>query len=291
MRPRFSEGSFLNHIQVFLRHGLGCTLALTASLTALAQAAPGDDAITPGTTQSTPASSRASEATLQLPDAPGYSSSSPQTAAAGQQYVHIAPPTTAAPERTQLARRYDQYIDVTEIPQHLSARDKVILGLRAPATPWTLISITAAAGEEHLLNSSPNYGTNSEAFAQRVGAAAARRASYSIFSASIFAPLFHEDPRYYQLGPQHSVLARTTYAITRVFVTRNDDGSPTPNLALFAGYAGTVALNTTYYPADNQGFSEGAKGFAGSLGGAAFGFVVREFLDEALQDAHMRKKD
>jgi hypothetical protein len=297
---------FLNRTQVFVLHGLGCTLALTASLTALAQSAPAETT-SPRTAQSAPASPSLSETALALPDAPGYSSSDTDStgatsgpsllqAAGGQQYSAAGPspagaiPTTA-PARTVLTSRYDKYIDTHEIAPSLDARDKMILGLRAADTPFAFLSIVAAAGFEQARDSSPHYGTDRGAFAARVGAAGARDTSELLFSDSLLAPVFHEDPRYYQLGRQHTAFARVTYAMSRVFVTRTDDGQPTPNYSLLAGYAGAIGLSNAYYPENDRSFKQSAENYCGSLGGAAFSFVVREFLDQALLDAHLRKTE
>jgi hypothetical protein len=294
----------LNRTQVFVLHGLGCMFALSAWFTALAQATPVDPA-TPGAVRSAPASPSSSEAALALPDAPGYSSpdtnatSGPplQQAGGSQQYSAADPSplraTTplSAPARTQPTSPYDKYIDTHEIAPSLDARDKMILGLRATITPFGFLSIVTAAGFEQARDSSPHYGTDRGAFAARVGAAGARDTSELLFSDSLLAPIFHEDPRYYQLGRQHTVLARVTYAMSRVFVTRTDDGHPTPNYSLLAGYAGAIGLSNAYYPENDRSFKQSAENYCGSLGGAAFSFVVREFLDEALLDAHLRKTE
>jgi len=235
-------------------------------------------------------------AALDLPDSPGYSSSVRQQqqgngggGVASEILGGVAGGAEANsdPRRNHMARKYDKYIDRNEIPQMLSERDKVILGLRATATPFAGISIVAAAGYEQVTNGSPNYGTNSGAFAARVGAAAARDTSELVFSDSVLAPLLHEDPRYFQLGDEHGVIARTAYGISRVFITRNDQGRQVPNYSLLGGYAGAIALTNAYYPELNQGAKESAKSYGGSLGGAALGFVVREFFDDVIE-RHMK---
>jgi hypothetical protein len=287
----------LNRTQVFVRHGLGWTLALTASLTALAQTAPPDSS-NPQPAQSTWVSASASEADPALPDAPGYSSSSIAStdapaesplprAAEGQQYSAADPSpaptssTAAAPARTVPTSLYDKYIDTHEIAPPLDAHEKMILGLRATITPFAFLSIVTAAGFEQARDSSPHYGTDRGAFAARVGAA----------SDSLLASAFHEDPRYYQFGPQHHLFTRVTYAMSRVFVTRTDDGQPTPNYSLLLGIAGGIGLSNAYYPVNDRSFKQSAENYCGSLGGTAFAFVVREFLDQALLDAHLRKKE
>jgi hypothetical protein len=91
------------------------------------------------------------------------------------------------------------------------------------------------------MNSSPNYGTDRGAFGQRLGAAAVRDASESIFTDSIMSPLLHEDPRYYRLGPSHNVFIRLFYAGTRFILTRADSGNTSLNLALLSGTMGGAA--------------------------------------------------
>jgi hypothetical protein len=306
---------------------LGYTLALAAPLAALAQSPPETLAQVPdpppqpapGLRQAqldlpdAPSSSAAYRASMDTPtdtstgmptDAPTSSSSIPHSAPAQgdptpQEQYAPNPPIVSTPPgitslreplRTTPAKRYDKYIDFTEIAAPLTARDKFVLSLRATVTPWTFTSIATAAGFEHLRNSSPRYGTNSEAFGQRVGAAAARGSSQLILGDGLLAPLFHEDPRYYQLGEQHRVWARAGYAMSRVFVTRNDQGQPTPHLSLLLGNAAAIALSNTYYPDVDRNAKQAFSNYAGSLAGAAFSFVVREFLDQALYDLHMRNQ-
>ncbi len=65
---------------------------------------------------------------------------------------------------------------------------------------------------------------------------------------------------------------------------------PHQNFALFAGDAAGSALTVTYYPAKNTTLGEAAKTFGGSLGGSALGFVLDEFIVDALVDLHLKKK-
>ncbi len=71
-----------------------------------------------------------------------------------------------------------------------TASDKVVMGLREAVTPYSMIGWVFSAGWAQLIDGSPNYGTNSRAFAQRLGASAALAASRGIFTDSILAPVF-----------------------------------------------------------------------------------------------------
>ena len=175
-----------------------------------------------------------------------------------------------------------------EIGDPMTVHDKVAAGLKNSV--FSAAGSLAAAVWEQLTDGRPNYGTDSGAFGQRLGAAATLSTSNSLFSHSVFAPIFHEDPRYYVMGSGHPFLKRLVYAGTRVLITRTDSGHSTPNFALFAGTAASSALTVTYYPAKNTTFSGVAETFGGSLGGSALGFVVDEFIADALVDLHLKKK-
>src|SRR5207244_9312306 len=118
-----------------------------------------------------------------------------------------------------------------EVAPPWTVRDKVVGGLANSVSLFAAAGWLASAGWEQLLNSSPNYGTDSGAFGQRLGAAAIRGTSEGIFTNSLFAPLFHEDPRYYVMGSGHPFLKRVVYAGTRAIITRTDSGHTTPNFA------------------------------------------------------------
>ncbi len=82
----------------------------------------------------------------------------------------------------------------------LTVADKLKLSFQEQLTPFALVSTVFAASWEQLVNSNPKYGSNSTAFAQRVGAAALRQTSQAVLSDGVFASVFHQDPRYYRLA-------------------------------------------------------------------------------------------
>jgi hypothetical protein len=232
----------------------------------------------------------ASEARLELPDSPGFSSSSSIDSAAPADPAGFSfDPSSGT--RSKPVGRYHMVVLPNEIAQPMSVHDKIVGGLIDAVSPFSAIGWVVSAGWEQATNGSPNYGTNGRAFAQRLGASAARDASENIFSESVFAPLFHEDPRYYKMGRGHGFVKRVVYAGTRVLITKTDGGRTTPNLALLAGNAAGAALTVTYYPPKNTTFGEVASTFGGSLGGSALGFVVTEFLSDALQAVHLKKAE
>jgi hypothetical protein len=163
------------------------------------------------------------------------------------------------------------------------------MGLRESVTPYSVIGWFVSAGWSHLVDSSPNYGTNSEAFAKRLGAAAALASSRNIFSDSILGPVFHQDTRYYQLGKEHSLIHRAIYAGTRPIIGKTDGGRTIPNYAFLLATGGSSGLTVTYYPEQNTSGSEVAKTFGSSLGGAAVGALINEFGGDIIQGLHLTR--
>lgn len=233
-----------------------------------------------------------------LPDSPGtLFTSSSSSADANSADANLDPGSAdrdgaQAPTgpRPKAATHMQMVIHPTEVAQPMPVRDKVVSGFASQASLFSATGWLAAAGWEQLTNGSPNYGTDSGAFGQRLGAAALRNVSQGVFSISLFAPLFHEDPRYYVMGNGHPFFKRLVYAGTRAIITRTDSGHTTPNFALLAGNAAGSALTIPYYPAQNTSFKEVAKTFGGSIGGSALGYVVNEFIVDALIDLHIKKK-
>jgi hypothetical protein len=239
---------------------------------------------------------------LELPDSPGFLASSSRyttdtSAAPGNpgnfdasQIAHgLSAPGPSA--RTRHSSRFAWAIAPDEIAQPMSAHDKIVGGLRHSVSLFSASGWLSSAGWAQLTNGIPNYGTDKGAFGERLGTAVIHGTSNGIFSSSIFAPIFHEDPRYYIMGRGNNFFKRAIYAATRTMITRTDDGHATPNFALWAGNAAGAALTVTYFPAQNTTSKEVAKTFGTSLGGSAVGFVVREFIGDALEYAHLKRGD
>jgi hypothetical protein len=266
------------------------TILLTA-LTLFASVA----TITSAQTEPAPATpTNLTDAMLSLPDAPSFTTSS-SAAADVTSATDTTNPSDAdaaadgSKRHLRFASRRDITIQPGEIAPILTSHDKVVLGLEESFTLFSVIGWTTSAGYSQLVNGSPNYGTDSGAFGMRLGATALRNISENIFGDAVFAPILHEDPRYYKMGDGHNFFKRGVYAATRAIITRTDSGRERPNYSLLAGNAAGAALTNAYYPTLNQGASQTAKAFGTSVGGSAIGFVVTEFLDDALKFAHLQR--
>ena len=225
----------------------------------------------------------------EIPDSPGSLFSRSSTSKS-------SPPSDSASfdPGTQPVFKYAPHLHLTvyqgETAAPMTVPDKIMGGLKNSVSLFSMAGWITSAGYEQLTNGSPNFGTDSGAFGQRLGIGAIHGISNGVFSTSLFAPLFHQDPRYYVMGRGHPFLKRLVYATTRPIISRTDSGQSTPNFALFAGNAAGAALTVVYYPAQNTTFSQVTRTFGTSLAGSAFGFVMDEFVIDALVDLHLKKK-
>ena len=229
-------------------------------------------------------------AAVELPDSPGVAAAGSSSESAPQS-GSTQPSLSARDQRAALPYTASP-LDVTIAPGQAgppqTVRDKVFSSFKDSVSPLGFLGDLGSAGYSQVTNGRPNYGTNSTAFAQRFGATVARGTSQKIFYEGVLAPLLHEDSRYYQLGSRQPFLKRVVYAGTRPLIGRTDSGRTTPNYGLLAAYLGSAALTPLYSPQRNQTASEVFQTWGSSVGGAALGNVVTEFLPDALEFLHLK---
>jgi hypothetical protein len=225
-----------------------------------------------------------------VPVATAQTSSSTNTvdSAPSQDFAPVAKSETAPPTASTLpeAPRTERYPLPGQPAPVLTGGDKLRMAATGAISPFAITGWLGAAGYEQLTNSSPNWGTDRGAFGMRLRDAGIRATTEDFLSDGVFAPLFHEDPRYFRLGHGHKFLARAIYAATRPLITRNDSGRNVPNLSLISGNLVGSALTNLYYPQNNRSLTETLSCFGSGLGGSAVGFGVAEFFGGLLFDHH-----
>ncbi|HEY5381361.1 MAG TPA: hypothetical protein VIJ65_03845 [Acidobacteriaceae bacterium] len=231
----------------------------------------------------------------ELPDAPlpqrSQDSQDSQDSGQRKPLVAASPKTVPTTTGKPVVGKYVKYIPADSAAPQIHGREKFILGARDLYSPGNFAAMFVSAGWEQMTNSEPNYGTDKGAFGERLGAAAIRETTEGIFTDGVFSVMLHEDPRYFVLGPRYGLVHRGLYAITRPLLTRDSsDGHRTINGGLLLGYAASAALTDTYYPQSNRNFHDTFSTYAGSIGGAALGFAIDEFSDQALEAIHLKKK-
>ncbi|WP_263383005.1 hypothetical protein [Granulicella arctica] len=260
---------------------------------------------------STSIESSDSTAFVNLPDAPGAVLYSSSAGSQDQQSQPTAPTQPGQPSKSvksptieqrifglgsgdalrasHMASRTDKYILPGQLAPKLDTGDKIELGFIHGVSAYGVLGWFVSSGYSHIINGDPNYGTDKGAYGERLGAAALRGYSTELLKDSVMANAFHQDPRYYKMGPAHNAFVRAGYSVSRILVTRNDDGRLAPNYSLVSGNLVGAALTNAYYPDVNRGFGQTARTFGSAMYGSAFSFVAAEFLSGALEAVHLKQ--
>lgn len=232
---------------------------------------------------------------VDLPDSPGSLVS--RTAVAelgGEDDVNPQqdPTKTAADSAGYIkwAPKYHRTVHPDERAYSLTPMDKLTLSLMSRVTPGEAASTVLGAGWSQVRNSRPNYGTDSGAFGERIGALALKQTSQAFFSYGLFPALLHQDPRYYILGDTRPFKRRIVYSAMTVVITQNDEGNTVINSSRLAGIAAATALTTAYYPPENRGFGNESKAFGTSLATAVLNSELHEFGGDIFGLIHHRHK-
>jgi hypothetical protein len=187
------------------------------------------------------------------------------------------------------APKYHRTVHPDERAYTLTATDKLKLSIMSRLTPGEAVSTVVAAGWSQWRNSRPHYGTDSGAFGERLGGLAIKQTSQAVLTYGVFAAAFHEDPRYYVMGPSKPLVHRALFSALTVAYTRKDDGSSGINWARFAGNAAATALTTAYYPVQDHGFGNESKAFATSLATTVLNSELHEFGGDVFRWIHLKK--
>jgi hypothetical protein len=107
-------------------------------------------------------------------------------------------------------------------------------------------------------------------------AAVLQKESSAFFGKYLYPMLLRQDPRYHP-STSDSIMGRTTYAASRVLITRNDSGKRTLNTSYLLGVLTSAAVATAYRPYWARSASTTFKGLGSTIGSDAGINVFHEF--------------
>ena len=165
----------------------------------------------------------------------------------------------------------------------LTRRQKFSLFIKETVDPFTFVSAAMGAGMSQAGDQTPKYGVGIVPYSQRLGAAFTDMATQNFFSDALLASVLHQDPRYYRMGPSHSIPRRVLYSMSRLVIGRKDSGQMTFNFAGVGGMAMGIALSNAYYPSQSVSGSVTEARFISSVTGAALGNLLPEFWPDMKQ--------
>jgi len=113
--------------------------------------------------------------------------------------------------------------------------------------PYVAVISLIAQGE----NSEAAFGQGFSGYAKRYGASFTDNTVGNFMTGAVFASLFRQDPRYYQLG-KGGFAHRIGYAASRIFVIRSDSGHDQFNASEIVGNGVAAGISNFYHPVGDR---------------------------------------
>jgi hypothetical protein len=158
----------------------------------------------------------------------------------------------------------------------ISSKVKFKLAFANLGDPYTygIVGILALQGQA--TDDPSSWGQGMRGFGKRYAASLVDQTLGPLMSTGVFPSLFHEDPRYFQLG-RGGFKHRFAYAMERLVVTRTDSGHAQFNYSEFVGNAAAAGLSNFYYPAQERNLSGNLNRYATQIAVDALGNFLKEF--------------
>jgi hypothetical protein len=125
-------------------------------------------------------------------------------------------------------------------------------------------------------NSVPQFGKGIGGYARYYWHGFADNTDGNLWVEFIVPTVAREDPRYYTLG-HGGVVHRTVYSVSRLFITRNNNGNPTPNFSEIVGNGAAAGISGLYYPSAERGWTKTGQRWFLEVGIDGISNVVKEF--------------
>jgi hypothetical protein len=159
----------------------------------------------------------------------------------------------------------------------LTAGEKFEHFAKNSINPYQIVFAATRAGISQAADTNSGYGQGGEGYAKRFGAAMADEASSEFFGTFLYPVIFRQDPRYFRQGTGGAG-SRIGYAVSRVFVTRGDNGNRQFNVSKILGCFSSAALSNAYYPDDERTVGKTFERAGVNLASTAGFNIFKEFL-------------
>jgi hypothetical protein len=170
----------------------------------------------------------------------------------------------------------------------ISARYKLTIAAK-DSFDYPLVGLGGAfAALYQLENTHPQFGQETGGYIRRLSTAYADQAIGNMLTEGFLPALFREDPRYFRMAVG-TKRARTFYAVSRIFVTKRDTGTPSFNFSEVLGNGIGSAIGLSYY-SDNRNLRDYSANWATQLATDAAAQVLKEFWPDIKRRWTQRQK-
>lgn len=146
----------------------------------------------------------------------------------------------------------------------LTTQEKFEVFVRSTYSPYTFINAAVSQATDPITGThlrKDGYESGFRGIAQRYGIELSTNETDVFFQRFLFPTLLKQDPRYFR-NPDLPVRSRILYSVTRVLITRSDDGGESFNVSRILGGGASRAVADLYVPGEKQGIGA----IAGSVG-------------------------
>ncbi len=170
----------------------------------------------------------------------------------------------------------------------LTSTQKLQLAVDETIAPSRFMGSAFTAGIGQARDSLHDYGQGWEGYGKRFGSSVASNASSHLFGTALIPSITHEDPRYF-VKLFGSPKSRILYAMSRIVVTRTDDGRPTFNWSYVMGGLMAESLATSYLPENERTAAKTFTRFGVRVGFGALDNVVKEYWPTIFKGLRINK--
>lgn len=136
--------------------------------------------------------------------------------------------------------------------QPLTPRQKFHTFLVHTYSPRTFVNASIDATKDKIGADNPEYERGAMGWGQHYGIELATSETDVFFERFLIPTLLKQDPRYFR-NPELPFFRRALYSMSRVLITRDDNGHSTFNASKVLGGAASQALSDMYVPGHAQG--------------------------------------
>ena len=209
-----------------------------------------------------------------LPDAPqAQSSVSPATA------PQSSTSSTAGPQQTKrilfiIPNFRAVSADVKLPPTTTGEKFKIFLSDSFDYSAFVEVGLLAADGDAH--KSEPEFRHGAAAYARYYWHSFADNTDGNLMTEFLVPTATREDPRYYTLG-HGGFLHRSVYSLSRLIITRDNQGNATPNLSEIVGNGAASGIADLYYPRSDRDWTKTGQRWVLQVGIDGLANLVKEF--------------
>jgi hypothetical protein len=243
-------------------------------------AASGSPPILPAITASSGVdSSSVSSANASVPDEPVPDAPQAQTASPQSNQNAASANQPAGPQQTKrilfiIPNFRSVSADVKLPPTTSKEKLKIFLNDSFDYSAFVEVAILAGLGEYD--KSEPEFRTGAPGYARYYWHSFADNTDGNLMTEYLVPLATREDPRYYTLG-HGGLLRRSAYSVSRLFVTRNNQGNATPNFSEIVGNGAAAGVSNLYYPGNDRTWTKTGQRWFLEVGIDGLSNLVKEF--------------